>query len=319
MSWDNIERTSDSAQVKDSVDEYLDPFGDIDGENVEAVETDEAEHDQPEVEIEQGAELEDGSEEQDEEEAAQSYDVPKYWTVEERELFDSMPEDTRAAFLELDKKREAFTTRKSQELSEEMRKAQAVGGIADMLNNDPNFRAYVAQYGRQQAPQQEVKAEEPPEDPIDRIKWEAKQELLQELGPQIQQMQQNQAQMQGQAQMQQAVSIARQDPQFNEIDVAMNQRLSEIAASGNWQAANDLRSRLMSDPQFYLQSFNETKARMGQTTKKAPSGKKVTVNKPKLQGKGQAQVKGGQAQRFKQAMRQGDAVTMMNEAFGDIS
>ena len=320
MSWENIERTEDR-KVKDSVDEFMDPFGDIDGEDVEAVETDEAEAGQPEVELNDEVEHDDydhdGETDEADEEQEQSFDVPAYWTVEEKNTFDNLPEDAKSAFLALDKGREAFTTRKSQELSEQMRKVQAMGGIAEMMQSDPNFRNYISQYG--QAPQQEqVQDEQPPEDPIDRIKWEAKQELMQEFAPQLQQMGQAQAQMRHQALVQQTLAQYQRDPQFNDAYAEMHKMVAEKMITEGKQAADQYYTQVDSDPAFFGQEFEKAKARIG-SGKPAPTGKKVTAQKPKLQGKGSAaQTSGGSAKRFKNAMRSGNAVDMMNAAWGDI-
>lgn len=82
-------------------------------------------------------------------------------------------------------------TQKTQALAEREKKVTGYEGLVGLVDTDPNFRKYLKDYGKPApdqpapAPVITVDSGQAPEDPVERVKWEAKQEVLKELTPVI--------------------------------------------------------------------------------------------------------------------------------------
>lgn len=104
---------------------------------------------------------------------------------------------------------------KTQALAEERRKIAAYEQHIRNLESDPAYVAHVRAYHQQKA---EAQAPKPPDDPIEALKWEAKeaakQEVLRELAPQLQQLQAKQTIDSVRAQVM-------RDPLFDETQAAI--------------------------------------------------------------------------------------------------
>jgi hypothetical protein len=300
-------------------------------DDIELPDSEEDDEDQEAQEEEQGGEEQDVEGKEADSEGEQekgNYQLPAYWSAEERAEFEALPEEAKSRFIALEQKREAFTTRKSQELSEKMRQAEALGPIAHLIQNDPNFRGYISQYGQQKM-QAQSKDEEPlPEDPIEALQEQAvrraKAEVLKELAPQLQQQQQ-QSQQQT---MEMTIAQARSDPEFESVDVAMQERLMEIAQA-DFDRAQQIRQTLLSDPVAYQRAYAETKQHIAQTRRtasaKAPAATTRERKAPRLQGRGAPpESPKSPKQRYQSAKQRvdygdfGSVGEMLSAAFGDI-
>lgn len=259
-----IERDTEEQEVALEVEENEEPlFDEIEGfEDEEQDEESEAQEEEAPVKVE--------------------YALPAYWGTEDKEEFEQLPEEAKAKFLALEKKRDAFTTRKSQELSAEKRKAESLGAVAQMLESDPKFREYVTSYGKQQAP---AKEEGRPEDPIEAIKWEAKQELLAELTPQLNELKQTNETRKQREQVETVLAPYKADEHFADVYQGMNGVVAEVLATKGKAAADAFYQRLDSDPEFFGQVFSGVKTQLLKN-KVTPQGKKITEKAPVLQGKG---------------------------------
>ncbi|MES1922723.1 hypothetical protein MHBO_004246, partial [Bonamia ostreae] len=145
--------------------------------------------------------------------------------------------------------RQADYTRKTTELAEQRKALAALEGLGNILASDP-------------LPQQEPQQEQRPEDPIEAMRWDIKQELIQELAPQLQN---TQAQMQSMAQanaVQQTLAQFQSDPQWNEARAEIDVMLSEKMAKDGIHAANEYYAQLDANPKFFAQEFGTAKQRI---------------------------------------------------------
>jgi hypothetical protein len=172
-----------------------DYFGDPDGEDnvtdhgtprpAEEPEPDETQvepAEEPEVEepaAEDAAEEEPAVEPQEEPPAPETVKIK----VQGEEL-----ELTQEQLIELAQKGEDYT-RKTQALSEREKRLTGYEGLIGLANSDPKFRQYLQTYDAnapvETAEPEPVVDDTPPEDPVERVKWEAKKEALAELQPTI--------------------------------------------------------------------------------------------------------------------------------------
>ena len=319
-------QTEEIVQGQEPTEESTDIFG-------EDIVFDEVEEEEPEAEAEPNTEATTAEDDATatEEIPAHPVNLPAYWSNEEKENFTGLDAGAQERFLKLEKSREAFTTRKSQELSEMQRRAESLGAVGTLLEQNPEFRQYVADFGRRQEQTAQEPAEQPlPDDPIEALREQASRDaekrVMDKLGPQFEQ----QKQEQGQRAMQQAISSARSNPDFQSIDVAMGDRIAEIARV-DFDKAQNIRATLLNDPMAYQQAFNETKNYLqSQAPAKQPAAteKKVTTHAPRLQGRGaEPETPKSKKQRFDDARGRllssggNDASAvgdMLNAEWGDI-
>ena len=93
--------------------------------------------------------------------------APIHWPKERQEMFNNLPDQARTDYMAVAKEQERGYNEKKMQLAEYRREvADAVARLAP----DPT-----------QIQQEPAKPEAPPEDPIDRIKWEAKAEIRAEI------------------------------------------------------------------------------------------------------------------------------------------
>lgn len=85
-------------------------------------------------------------------------------------------------------------TQKTQALAEREKRITGYEGLVNLVDRDPNFRQHVQQYDPNRAASPTPEAEpapdpfavdigEMPEDPVERVKWEAKKEVLEQIQP----------------------------------------------------------------------------------------------------------------------------------------
>lgn len=97
---------------------------------------------------------------------------------------------THEQLVEMAQKGEDYT-RKTQALSEREKRLTGYEGLINLANTDPKFRQYLQEFDRSapakpDAPVEEVVVDDtPPEDPVERVKWEAQKETLKAVAPMI--------------------------------------------------------------------------------------------------------------------------------------
>lgn len=94
--------------------------------------------------------------------------APIHWPKERQEMFNNLPAQAKLDYMAVSKEQERAFNEKNMLLAEYRRE------VADAV-------AKLAEGNLPAQPKEEDNSNEPPEDPIERIKWEAKQEVLQEL------------------------------------------------------------------------------------------------------------------------------------------
>lgn len=310
-----MEPTGDPEDTEDEQDVELDnPEQDPDLDD-EMYESDDPEDDDSDDEFEPD---DDETEEESDEEAE-----PTAQTVEVNGEKISLDE-LKAGYL-----RQSDYTRKTQDLARQRTATAALEGLGTILASDPVKAAQITAIiqGKPLPQQQAQQQERPPEDPIERIKWEAKQEVLNALNPQLSQMKQAQdsqrqaAERQQWVQQQLAPYAQRKD--FDAVRGEMNQMVAEVAAQKGLQAANAYYQRLDSDPAFFGQQFEAAGKRLAKTRKTAPKVKKK--GSPRLSdSKGSRRTKKRQIKQAEiKAMRSGDPNAIFdavaaNGGFGDL-
>ena len=325
------EQTQHVEASEQSVDQYLDDVLSADNPFNDEASAQGPEQVEPEYE-EQSEQVLQEEESQDEQGA--QYEYSKFWSDEEKAAFDNLPDEAKEAALLFDRQREAFTTRKSQELSDRMRKVESLEALGQALNADPNFREHVAAYGQQaQAEPQQQQEEQPPEDPFERLKWEAMKEaeakIMEKLAPQLQQQQMNAQQLQHQQVINAEIAKLQADPDYASthqkvVDYIQN----EFAGLHGEAEAKKLWNRLDQDPRAYRNIYDKMKASDGGETKQPETiERKVTPQKPVLAKRGAPpQSPQSKAQRIRKATESvvsngkvnHTAVNdLMNLAFGD--
>ena len=178
-------------------------------------------------------------------------------------------------------------TQKTQELSKKAMELAPVEGLMKQLQGDPGLAAHIATYLRDKAAPQAPLArvqEKPPEDPVDKLKWEMRNEILAQVR---QEMQQAAAPILHQQTVQSTLLKLQQDPDFRETHGAIVKHVESLPKS----IKDMVIWKLDNDPRAYMEMFAEKKqeviARRGNTTKpNAPIPTKVEAKAPVLEAPG---------------------------------
>jgi hypothetical protein len=161
-------------------------------------------------------------------------------------------------------------TQQMQALRERERHVEALSVLGQQLQSDPAFRQYLAAYGQGQGAQQPEQAEQPPADPIERMKWEAKQEARREieqmLNPQLEQMRSQFEQAQQAQAIQRVQAHVATDPMYKDVQAAIVEQLQALPEA----MGRDLYARLDSDPQAYMEMYSRTRASLAARTPQQP-------------------------------------------------
>ena len=182
--------------------------------------------------------------------------APSNWSELDREEFSKLPRPVQEKIVAREKERDAYLTRKTQEIAEKSRSVQSLEVLGEALKNDPGLRAHLEAYKRQEAAQPE-----PPADPIERIAWEAEQRALakvqEQLAPVMQQMQHKQA-------IDATLAIVNRDPHKDAVYGEIGKMLEALPPTLRQQTYQ----RLDSDPQFFSTTYDHYRQ---QVTSKAPA------------------------------------------------
>ncbi len=182
--------------------------------------------------------------------------APVSWNESDRDEFEKLPRAVQEKIVAREKERDAYLTRKTQEISEKSRQVQSLEALGEALRRDPGLRDHLTAYQQQAAPK-------PPDDPIERITWEAEQRAIakvqEQFAPVLQQLQHKQA-------IDATLSQVRQDPHHKEVYDEIGKWLQTMPPS----VGKDLYARLDNDPQFFSEPYDHYRKLV---TSKAPAPK----------------------------------------------
>ncbi|WP_319583943.1 hypothetical protein [uncultured Pseudodesulfovibrio sp.] len=263
--------------------------------------------------------------------------IPAYWDEEAKKQFAELPQDMQDIALAWEKNREAFISRKSQELSRATEKAAGGVQIMQMMERDPAFRAHVLGFGNQQQQEQQQQGiEQPPEDPLEFIEWKAKQAAMQELAPRIEQMQQQFTASQQKQRVDTAKALIQRDEHYTTVHQAIAQEVKDVAERFGEDEARRLYARLDADPDFYMRRYNALREGIVKAAQKPdvpgamtatevagamPKGRTVTERAPVLEGAGGSAQANESTARRREARKRVKAykgsLTDIGELFGD--
>jgi hypothetical protein len=267
----------------------------------------------------------------------QERQLPAYWDEEAKKRFAELPPEVQDAALAWEKNREAFVSRKSQELSRATEKAAGGAQIMQMMERDPAFRAHVLGFGQQtQQENNQQGTEQPPEDPLEFIEWKAKQAALQELAPRMEQMQRQFTASQQKQRIDTAKATIQQDEHYQAVHQAIAQEVKDVAERFGEDEARRLYARLDADPDFYMRRYNALREGVVKAAQKPdvpgamtatevagamPKGRTVTERAPVLEGAGGSAQANESTARRREARKRVRAfkgsLTDIGELFGD--
>lgn len=151
-------------------------------------------------------------------------------------------------------------TRKTQELARERDRITALDALAKRLEADPAFRDHVFSYGRGPAPDQEAPphTDQPPTDPVERLKWEAvqqaKAEIMREMAPIAEQI----PVIQAMQRIESTKALVRQDPAGEQVVKAMHAYVNAQPAPFREQIFRELDS----NPEAFLDVYRDFRGRL---------------------------------------------------------
>lgn len=156
---------------------------------------------------------------------------------------------------------------KTQALAEERRKIAAYEQHIRNLESDPAYVAHVRAYHQKMA---EAQAPKPPDDPIEALKWEMKQELLREIAPQLQQVQARQSIDSVRAQVM-------RDPLFEETQAALLRMVENQPTAKLREKAFEI---LDTDPAEYAAAYADARKWVEAQKAKPQTEEKPAEEKP---------------------------------------
>jgi hypothetical protein len=169
--------------------------------------------------------------------------------------------------------RQADYTRKMQEIAAMRQQLEPHKVFIDHLSQNPDIAAKVIELvkgGPPQPPQQEVV----PDDPIEALKYEAKQEVMRELAPVLDELRNQNKRVEQKSTIAATLNEVQRDPLYEEthgkLDAYVKQDYARIHGV---EAAQDLFRRLDTNPELYKQMysrFREEKKVTAPTKLKAP-------------------------------------------------
>lgn len=252
-------------------------------------------HEQPEPEPEEEPAPEEVSEEPNSQEPEpkpaeeeKPLEAPAHWSEDRRKEFEQLPPAAQHILTERHKEMERGYNDKFQELANQRTELQAWGQLTQRIQADPQFAQHVFGYGQQPTEQAQP---ERPDDPVEAIAFDAAQqareEVLKEISPQLEQ----QRQMEQQMQIQSVLSHHQRDPLYQKVDAAMREYIDSQPTEA---MKAHLYRTLDSNPQAYSETYKalrqrvETEAPQSETpAQPASKQRKVTQREaPKLEDAG---------------------------------
>lgn len=211
-------------------------------------------------------------------------DPPQHWADGDKEAFKALPRDRQEWVLKRDKEMTADYTRKTQELAERGRMVEGLVPLGQALQSDPGFREYIKNYQPGKPAQAPSGDEQPPDDPIERIKWEAKREAIQEFEQRFEARRQQETIQGHQRAIAETMAEHRQDEHYQTVQESLFQWVKSLDP----ELRQDAFIRLDRDPKFYRRKYAEVRERIVKPAAPEPTPKprKETVHAPNLRPAG---------------------------------
>ncbi|SOB60636.1 protein of unknown function [Pseudodesulfovibrio profundus] len=190
---------------------------------------------------------------------AEPIHAPSFLNEQERADFAALPRQQQEAIVRVGKGAQTQITQTQQELAQERNRLAAMEGLYRQMQMDPNYAEHVLKGYRPVQPGQPQEVEKPHfDDPVEELKWEAKQEAIKELSPRFEEQAQQMTQFQRQVQMEQAKAHFAADPQYEEVQSAIIEHVKSLPES----IGRPMYQHLDSNPQAYGEMFAHYKAQL---------------------------------------------------------
>lgn len=222
--------------------------------------------------------------------------APAHWSEDDKKAFADLEPRAQQLFLERHRKMEGNLNRKHEEIAEERNRLKAWEALVARIQGDPQFAQHVFAYGKQQPAMAEQAEPQPPEDPIDRLKWEAVQEaraqIMQELKPVLGQT----AQVAKEQELANVRGHFERDPLYGEV---RDEMIRYVESQPTDEARAYAFQALDQNPKFYAKTYAALRDRVlsNRSAAKAPEPKpevkpertaKPRESAPVLEGAGAA-------------------------------
>lgn len=202
-------------------------------------------------------------EEKPEEKPAPQEEGPRLLRIKVNGEEIELPEDKLVALAQ----QGADYTRKTQALSERSKQLEAWEAVIGRIQGDPQLQTrFKALFDESQTPVQAQgpQASEPPADPIERLKWEIRQEVMAEVEGKIKPLAERPAQLEQAMTLQSFKSELQRDPLYPQALKLVQQYVANQPAF----AREALHQRLDRDPQAFLEVYGPARAHaMAQASK----------------------------------------------------
>lgn len=140
--------------------------------------------------------------------------APEHWAKEHKAEFDALTPEAKKMVLERNKFLERMANEKFEKIAAKQKELDAWSALIHRFQSDPEFAQHAFSYDKMRQQAHQPKA---PEDPIERIKWEAKQEALKEFSPMLDNMRHEFAVAQYAQDMQRYHAEIQRDPLYAEV------------------------------------------------------------------------------------------------------
>ena len=185
-------------------------------------------------------------------EQPQSYEAPQHWSEVDRQQFRKLPPSQQEFLLNRHSAMEADYTKKAQQVAE--------------------YRQQIAQFLQQQEAQrqqaQQPKQQERPEfsDPVEELKWEAKEAAKAELQKEFQSRDQRLNAVQHQMYIEGVKQHFKTDPMYPQVQQLIQEHVKNLPPS----VGQDLYRRLDADPRAYAEMYQTVRGRLSQLAQQQP-------------------------------------------------
>lgn len=142
-------------------------------------------------------------------------------------------------------------TRKTQALAERAKQFEAWEAVIGRIQSDPALQARFRALFDDQTPAQPKEKPAPPEDPIERLKWEIREEVLREVESKVKPLEERPAQLERALALQSFKGEIQRDPLYPQAMQFVRQYVEAQPAF----ARSEIFARLDSDPRAFLEVY----------------------------------------------------------------
>lgn len=178
--------------------------------------------------------------------------APAHWSDDDKKAFADLDSKAQQLFLDRHRKMEGNLNRKHEELAEERNRLKAWEALVTRIQGDPQFANHVFAYGKQPQDQQHVYVPQPPEDPIERLKWEAVQVAKEEMRRELQPILGQTAQVAKEQELANVRGHFERDPLYGEVHDEM---IRYVESQPTDEAKAYVFQSLDQNPKFYAKTY----------------------------------------------------------------